>query len=178
MTAFRIFRRLSELLDVLIASPADGEVLTYSSAAGKWENQAGGGGSAGTASVIGPFQVAYDAVGLTGPGVVLHTFTTDTLVISAIVFASTPWTGANPITLEVTAGADATTPANNAAIWTASDLTDGNTQATYTRWPWVANLTNASIVSAAGVLGADAFGVAGMTAGVAQVYALVAEVTP
>ena len=42
--AIRSFRFLRQLLDVAVASPADGEVLTYDSVSGKWVNEAGGAG--------------------------------------------------------------------------------------------------------------------------------------
>lgn len=45
--AIRSFRFLRQLLDVAVASPADGEVLTYDSVSGKWVNEAGGAGSGG-----------------------------------------------------------------------------------------------------------------------------------
>jgi hypothetical protein len=127
----------------------------------------------GAISVLGPFAVAYNTAGITTTGVVLYTFRARTLVLGAWAFASTPWTGANPITFEVTAGPDAAVTPNNIPLWGTADMATGEAAATYTKWP--PNITSyVSIVSAAGVLGADAFGVAGMTAGVAQVYALVA----
>lgn len=48
MAAARIIRRLAELLDVTVTSPADGEVLTYDSGTSKWRNEAAGGGTAPT----------------------------------------------------------------------------------------------------------------------------------
>lgn len=44
MAAIRIYKRLRELLDVALTSPADGEVLAYNAADGKWENSAAAGG--------------------------------------------------------------------------------------------------------------------------------------
>lgn len=45
--AVRVFRRLRDLLDVTVSSPADGDVLTYDSGTSKFRNEAasGGGGS-------------------------------------------------------------------------------------------------------------------------------------
>jgi hypothetical protein len=48
MAAIRIYKRLRELLDVAVTSPADGEVLAYNATVGKWENSAAAGGGAPT----------------------------------------------------------------------------------------------------------------------------------
>jgi hypothetical protein len=42
---------LAELSDVAISSPTNGEVLTYDSTTGKWQNEAGGGGGGGVTSL-------------------------------------------------------------------------------------------------------------------------------
>lgn len=52
MTAFRIFRRLSELLDVTVAAPTDGQVLTYDTGTSKWRNEAAAGGGASVPLVL------------------------------------------------------------------------------------------------------------------------------
>lgn len=46
MTAIRIYKRLRELLDVLITSPTDGQVLAYEASSSKWKNKTGAGGGA------------------------------------------------------------------------------------------------------------------------------------
>lgn len=46
--AFKIFRKIQELLDVNLTSPADGEVLSYDAASSKWINSAAAGGGAPT----------------------------------------------------------------------------------------------------------------------------------
>jgi hypothetical protein len=64
VAAARIFRRLAELLDVTVSSPADGEVLTYDSGTSKWRNEAAGGGG-GLASLRAVrFPVAFDTPGI------------------------------------------------------------------------------------------------------------------
>lgn len=49
--AFKIIRRLSELLDVALSSPADGEVLSYDAGTSKWINSASAGGGGAPTTV-------------------------------------------------------------------------------------------------------------------------------
>lgn len=75
---------LSQLTDVSITSPTDGQVLTYDSLAGKWENQtpSGGGGNAPTGS--------FHAFGVSQPGV---TFTFACSPVSAGGSVGGPFSG-------------------------------------------------------------------------------------
>jgi hypothetical protein len=57
MAAIRIYRRLRELLDVAISSPADGDVLAYNDATSKWENSAAAAGG-GSSTLLGLADVA------------------------------------------------------------------------------------------------------------------------
>ena len=62
--AFRVFRRLRDLLDVNAASPSDTEVLTWDAATSKWINAAGGaGGGAPTGAdyLVGTAQAGLSA---------------------------------------------------------------------------------------------------------------------
>ncbi len=58
MGAKRIFSKLMSLLDVLLTSLADGDVLTYDAASGKWKNAAASGGGGSGAPVVQTFSDA------------------------------------------------------------------------------------------------------------------------
>lgn len=62
MAAIRIYRRLRELVDVLITSPADGDVLAWNDTDGRWENSASAG--EGSSTLLG----LTDVTGTDGAG--------------------------------------------------------------------------------------------------------------
>lgn len=60
MGAYRIFSTLASLLDVLISSPADGQVLTYQASSSKWKNATpASGGSGGSPNVYSAIKSGY-----------------------------------------------------------------------------------------------------------------------
>lgn len=138
----------------------------------RWAEDEGGGGGSQALSLLGPFTVNFDDAGLATTGVVLHTFDAPSLVVSAAVFKPTPWTSGDPIPFEVTAGTDLST-VNNSVLWSTSDMIGGEAQAAFTRW-FGGAAGNWVLAGVGDVLGADTFGSAVVTAGVATVYAVVA----
>jgi hypothetical protein len=58
---------LDELTDVTISAPVNGQVLTYNSSTGQWENQAGGGGGGGgVTQIVAGTNISISPVGGTG----------------------------------------------------------------------------------------------------------------
>ena len=108
--AFKIFRRISELLDVGLSSPADGEVLTYDSGTSKWVNSAaagGGGGAPTDATYIvqtadGTLS-AEQALGDLATGILKNTTTTGVLSIAT---ANTDYAAASHASRHQNGGAD------------------------------------------------------------------------
>ena len=57
---------LDELTDVTISAPVNGQVLTYNSSTGQWENQAGGGGGGGVTQIVAGTNISITPAGGTG----------------------------------------------------------------------------------------------------------------
>lgn len=122
--------------------------------------------------VIGPFHIAFDTPDLTAAsGAVLETFDTDgAFLLSAIVVITTQWEGANAISMEVVAGGTNDyyplwvfgdlrgIPANNSGAPSALDVA-----------------SRPRLLSVGEIFMVDAYGVVGMTAGAADIYALIAD---
>ena len=88
--AFRVFRRLRDMLDVNASSPSDTQVLTYDSASSKWiaSSSAGGGGGAPTTATYitqtaNASLSAEQALASLATGIVKNTTTTGVLSIAA-----------------------------------------------------------------------------------------------
>lgn len=57
---------LDELTDVTLTSPTNGQVLTYDSSTGQWENQTPGGGGGGVTQIVAGTNVTISPIGGTG----------------------------------------------------------------------------------------------------------------
>jgi hypothetical protein len=80
--------------DVSISSPTNGQVLTYSTSAGKWENaNASGGGAGGTPPTVVQFDSA--SVNSTAPSVTMGTAPVNGNLLVAFVFGSSSTPTAN-----------------------------------------------------------------------------------
>jgi hypothetical protein len=95
--AFRVFRRLRDLLDVDTSGVADDDVLTYEAGTQRWVAAAGGGGGStpGASRVLGPFPFAFDDVGL-NDGIEFYTPTVGDVILALWVEIVVAWDGTTP----------------------------------------------------------------------------------